>query len=232
MYDGQYSRHRDRAHGRPPAGLSGEQFVVCVQNHDQVGNRAAGARLGALTSLGRCKIAAALLLTGPFVPLLFQGEEWAASTPFQYFTDHQDPELGRAVSSGRKNEFAYFGWRPEDVPDPQDPATFERSKLRWGEATQTQHAEMLDWYRSLITLRRNHPDLACGLLDDVSVDFDADQQWLVVRRGGAGIAVNLGRQPRALRLDGNILLSSSPALKTVDGGVLVLPADSVVIVSS
>ncbi|MBA3409268.1 MAG: DUF3459 domain-containing protein, partial [Geodermatophilaceae bacterium] len=178
-------------------------------------------------------IAAALLLTGPFVPSLFQGEEWAASTPFQYFTDHQDPDLGRAVSEGRKKEFAYFGWRPEDVPDPQDVATFERSRLRWDEVSVAEHAETLDWYRSLIALRRLHPGLGCGPLDDVSVDFDADQQWLVVSRAAAGLsaAVNLGAEPRGLRVEGDVLLSSSPDLEKLGDGLLVLPPDSVVLVS-
>jgi len=233
VYDGEYSVHRDRTHGRAPSGLSGEQFVVSVQNHDQIGNRAAGERLGALTSIGRVRIAAALLLTGPFVPLLFQGEEWAASTPFQYFTDHQDPELGKAVSQGRKSEFAYFGWRPEDVPDPQDEATFARSRLRWGELSSAEHAEMLAWYRSLIALRGNHPGLGCGPLGDVSVDFETDQQWLVMKRAVAGVAVgiNLG-ESRVLRLAGEVLLSSTSALENLGGGLLVLPPDSVVIVSS
>ena len=107
--------------------------MVSTQNHDQVGNRAVGERTSALMSDGRLRVAAALLLTSPFVPLLFQGEEWGATTPFQYFTDHTDPELGRAVSEGRRREFAAFGWDPQAVPDPQDPATFERSKLDWTE---------------------------------------------------------------------------------------------------
>jgi len=233
VYDGEYSVHRDRAHGRPPVGLSGSQFVVCTQNHDQIGNRAAGERLGMLTSVGRVKIAAALLLTGPFVPLLFQGEEWAASTPFQYFTDHQDPDLGRAVSEGRTKEFAYFGWRPEDVPDPQDVATFERSRLRWDELASAGHAEMLEWYRSLLALRRHHPGLGCGPLDDVSIDYDADQQWLVLQRAAAGLSVgvNLGAEARMLRISGDVLLSSSPVLEKLGDGLLVLTSDSVVIVS-
>ncbi|CAN5300364.1 hypothetical protein BH24ACT9_BH24ACT9_03240 [soil metagenome] len=234
VYDGEYSIHRERSHGRSPTGLSGEQFVVAAQNHDQIGNRAAGDRLGALTSVGRCKIAAALLLTGPFVPLLFQGEEWAASTPFQYFTDHQDPDLGRAVSAGRTNEFAYFGWRPEDVPDPQDAATFDRSRLRWDELSEPPHAEMLAWYRSLITLRRNHFGLSAGPLDDVTVDYEADQKWLTVKRAAAGlaVAVNLGDEARVVRLTGHVLLSSAPNVERSSDGMLVLSPDSVVIVSS
>ena len=133
VYDGSYSPHRRRVHGRPPTGLSGRQFVVAAQNHDQVGNRAAGERATALMSDGRLRVAAALLLTSPFVPLLFQGEEWGAATPFLYFTDHSDPGLGRIVSEGRRHEFSSFGWDPRDVPDPQDPATFERSRLDWAE---------------------------------------------------------------------------------------------------
>ena len=108
VYDGTYSPHRGRVHGRPPAGLDGSQFVVCTQNHDQVGNRAVGERSEALMSDGRLRVAAALLLTSPFVPMLFQGEEWGASTPFQYFTSHADPELGQTVSAGRRREFAAF----------------------------------------------------------------------------------------------------------------------------
>jgi maltooligosyltrehalose trehalohydrolase len=120
-YGRDYSPHRRRHHGRPVGGLPGTRFLGYAQNHDQVGNRAVGERLAALISTGRLKIAAALVLTAPFVPMLFQGEEWAASTPWLYFTDHQDPDLGRAVSEGRRREFAAFGWKPDDIPDPQDP---------------------------------------------------------------------------------------------------------------
>jgi maltooligosyltrehalose trehalohydrolase len=123
VYDGRYSRFRDRRHGRPATGLSGHRFFGYLQNHDQIGNRAKGERSSHLISPGRLKIAAGLVLTSPFVPLLFQGEEWGASTPFQYFTDHEDPELGRAVSEGRRSEFSAFAWSAEEVPDPQDPAT-------------------------------------------------------------------------------------------------------------
>ena len=129
------------------------QFVVCTQNHDQVGNRALGERSSALMSDGRLRVAAALLLTSPFVPMLFQGEEWGASTPFQYFTDHQ---RSRARPGGQRRaapEFAAFGWDPADVPDPQDPATFERSRLDWAEPRKDRHADLLAWYRELIALR-------------------------------------------------------------------------------
>jgi maltooligosyltrehalose trehalohydrolase len=129
VYAGRHSASRGRRHGRPPSGLGGHAFVGCLQNHDQVGNRARGERTSHLLSPGRLRIGAALVLTAPFVPMLFQGEEWGAATPFQYFTDHDDPELARAVREGRRQEFVAFGWDPEPIPDPQTPAPFERSKL-------------------------------------------------------------------------------------------------------
>lgn len=157
VYDGVWSQRQKKVRGQSPAGLSGDRFVVSTQTHDQVGNRALGERLAALVSQGKAKIAAALLLTSPFTPMLFAGEEWAASTPFLYFTNHADPAVGRAVSEGRRREFAAFGWKPDEVPDPQSRATFERSKLRWDELDRPPHNEMLDFYRRLIRLRRTLP---------------------------------------------------------------------------
>ena len=134
-------------------GLSAHHFIGFIQNHDQVGNRATGDRLEQIVGFERAKVAAGLMLTAPFIPLMFQGEEFAASTPFQYFADHDDPEMARAVSEGRRREFAAFGWDPEVIPDPEKVETFERSKLKWDEAREDQHAEMMEWYRSLIRLR-------------------------------------------------------------------------------
>ena len=133
VYDGIYSRYRRRIHGRPTYALSQHRFLGYIQNHDQVGNRAVGDRISHIAGLERAKIAAALYLLSPFVPMLFQGEEWAASTPFLYFADHDDPELARAVSEGRKKEFAAFGWDPASIPDPENQATFDASKLNWEE---------------------------------------------------------------------------------------------------
>ena len=192
VYDGIYSPHRQRTHGRPPAGLAGSQFVVFTQNHDQIGNRAAGERSGALMSEGRLRGAAALLLTAPFVPMLFQGEEWGATTPFQYFTGHADPALGQQVSAGRREEFAAFGWDPADVPDPQDPATFERSKLDWTERSAGRHAGLLAWHRELIALRRRVPEFTDPRLDRVRTDYDQQAGWLTVRRGPVMVVINLG----------------------------------------
>ena len=235
VYDGTYSPHRDRVHGRPPTGLHGRQFVVATQNHDQVGNRAQGDRLAHLASPGRVRIAAALLLTSPFVPLLFQGEEWAASTPFRYFTDHDDPDLGRAVSEGRRREFSYFGWAPEDVPDPQDPATFAASMLRWDEPARGEHAAVLGWYRALIALRRSRPGLGAGPLDDVSVAFDEAAGWLVVHRVAAGVsvAVNLGDTSRDVPVPGagEVLLAWPADVGSADGGTISVPPDGVVVLA-
>jgi maltooligosyltrehalose trehalohydrolase len=154
VYAGGYSAHRDRRHGAPVGDLPRTRFLGYAQNHDQVGNRAAGERLSMLASLELCKVAAALVLTAPFVPMLWMGEEWGAQTPWCYFTAHEDPALAEAVSHGRRREFAAFGWRPQDVPDPQAPTTFERSRLDWSELAKDDHAELLAWYRALIQLRR------------------------------------------------------------------------------
>jgi maltooligosyltrehalose trehalohydrolase len=200
VYDGCRSRHRRRRHGRPPTGLPGARFFGYLQNHDQVGNRATGERSSMLVGTGSLKVAAALVLCSPFVPMLFQGEEWGASTPFLYFTDHGDPALGRAVSEGRRREFAAFGWRPEDVPDPQDPETFRRSKLDWDELAAQPHAELLEWHRHLIKLRREVPALAAGDLDAVEVRFDEAARWLVLERGPLSVVCNLAGEEQAVPL--------------------------------
>jgi maltooligosyltrehalose trehalohydrolase len=223
VFDGTYSPHRRRVHGRSPAGLSGSQFVVATQNHDQVGNRAAGDRSSVLMSEGRLRIAAALLLTSPFVPLLFQGEEWGATTPFQYFTDHADPGLGRAVSVGRREEFAAFGW--EHVPDPQDPGTFARSKLDW---TETAGAALLGWYRCLIGLRRKFAELADP--HHVRTEYDEQAGWLIVYRGQVAVACNLGREAWTFPTAAELLAASDARIARVPDGV-VLPPDSVAILT-
>ena len=164
--------------------------ITCTQNHDQIGNRARGERLCHLVDDAQARLAAALVLLGPGTPLLFMGEEWAASTPFQYFTDHRDPELAEAVRHGRRSEFQAFGWQPEDVPDPQDRATFDRSKLRWDERERGRHAEMLAFYRELLALRRELPPdcvvrtTGAASLEmrrgDVTVTADFDRHQLVI----------------------------------------------------
>jgi maltooligosyltrehalose trehalohydrolase len=152
-YRGQYSRHRGRRHGNSPHGISPSHFVVCNQNHDQVGNRAAGERLSALVDYEGLKLAAGATLLSPFVPLLFMGEEYGESAPFQYFISHSDAELVDAVQRGRREEFAAFGWQAL-VPDPQEEATFQRSQLRHALKEQEPHATLLRFYRELIELRK------------------------------------------------------------------------------
>ena len=231
VYDGTWSPHRGRRHGRPPIGLRGHQFVVCAQNHDQIGNRAVGDRLGSLVGVGRLKVAAALLLTSPFTPMLFQGEEWAASTPFQYFTDHPDPTLGGAVSEGRRREFAHFGWDPADVPDPQAESTFARSRLDWSEPERAPHAGVLRWYRDLIALRREWPELADPRRDTVEVTYDEHARWLAVRRGRVAVLVNLGEAEHAFDIRASHLLAASDqSVRPTDTQVVVTP-DAVALVA-
>ncbi len=210
VYDGIYSEARDRRHGRRPEGLSGHRFLGYLQTHDQVGNRAAGERSGALMDAEHLKIGAALVLTSPFVPMLFQGEEWGATTPFLYFTDHEDDALGNAVSDGRKREFAAFGWAPEDVPDPQAEGTFSSSVLRWDEVNNAPHRDLLEWHRDLIALRKGSPDLTDGRMDLVECTYDEDARWLVIERGATTICCSFGdTQPP--RPGGELLLSSGDA---------------------
>ena len=226
MYDGRYSVYRDRVHGRPVEGLPPWRFLGFAQNHDQVGNRAKGERLSTLTTPDRVKIAAALVMSAPFVPLIFQGEEWAASSPFLYFTDHED-QLGRLVFEGRKKEFAAFGWKPEEIPDPQDGATFARSRLNWDEIEEPQHAGMLGWYRELIALRRSTADFVMG---DVKVDFSEEGRWLVLRRGRFLTALSVAPSAVALPVPSGaeIVLRSSDKV-SLSRKTLTLPADSVAV---
>jgi maltooligosyltrehalose trehalohydrolase len=231
VYDGTYSRYRRRVFGRSPAGLAGPQFVVCTQNHDQVGNRALGERTSALMSDGRLRVAAALLLTSPFVPLLFQGEEWGAATPFQYFTSHTDPELARVVSAGRREEFSAFAWG--DFPDPQDPATFDRSRLDWDELSLERNVSLLAWYAELIALRRRVPALTDPRLGQVETACDSDLGWLVVRRGPVVVAANLGSSDWSYPAgpDAELLAASDHRIGRKDES-LILPPDTVAILTT
>lgn len=231
VYAGQYSRHRDRQHGRPlPASITGHRLLGYAQDHDQIGNRAAGERLSALVSPELVKVTAALVLTAPFTPMLFMGEEWAASTPWQYFTDHEDPELAEAVRAGRRGEFKAFGWRHEDVPDPQHPTTIERSTLNWDELDVAPHADVHAWYRELIALRRTRLDLADGRFDELEVDFDEEQRWLVIRRPSTVVAVNLATRALTLDLEATSVLLASADVE-LRANSLRLPPESVAILA-
>ncbi|KND32691.1 malto-oligosyltrehalose trehalohydrolase [Streptomyces acidiscabies] len=202
FHDGTYSSFRGRRHGRPldRSRTAAHRLLGYSQTHDQIGNRAQGDRLSASLSPGLLACAAALTLTGPFTPMLFMGEEWAASTPWQFFTDHTDPDLAEAVRRGRRREFAAHGWAEEDVPDPQSPATRDRSCLDWAEAEREPHARVLAWYRTLIALRHAHPDLTDPDLADLRVAYDEGARWLAFRRGDVRVAVNLAPTPASVPL--------------------------------
>jgi maltooligosyltrehalose trehalohydrolase len=202
VHAGTYVPSRQRRHGRPAGDVPRTRFLGYSQNHDQVGNRARGERLGHLVDRRRAEAAAAVVLTAPFVPMLFQGEEWAASTPFQFFTDHQDPAIAEATRDGRRAEFAGFAEFAGDVPDPQDPATFERSKLDWHERTGPGHAAMLSWYRRLIEARHAWPDLGTDGPTDTAARLDAHGRCLRVLRGSAELIVNAGDSAVAVPLGG------------------------------
>ena len=233
VYDGGYSQHRRRHHGRPPANISQHRFLGYIQNHDQVGNRAIGDRVGQIAGCERAKIAAALVLLGPFVPMIFQGEEWAATSPFQYFADHDDAEVARQVSAGRKREFAAFGWDPGSVPDPEKHETFLRSKLNWDELGEAPHREMLEWYRGLIRLRRSTPSLNNGEPGNTIVTYSEKHEWVCMRRGSIVVACNLSETERSLPpISGARVVLASKRGSRIDDAALQLPPESVVILGS
>ncbi len=233
FHDGSWSTFRGRHHGRPvdTARTSAYRFLGYLQDHDQIGNRAVGDRISATLSPGLLSIGAALVLTAPFTPMLFMGEEWGARTPWQYFTSFPDADLGRAVSEGRRREFGEHGWSADDVPDPQDKATYERSMLDWSELHKPEHAGLLDWNRRLLALRRSHPDLTDPRLERTAMDYDADAGWLVVRRGRLRVVANLAatRQPVPLGGPAEALLLASDRAR-LDGETVVMPPESAAVV--
>ena len=223
VYDGQYSGFRKRRHGRSADGLSAHHFIHFDQNHDQVGNRGWGERIEHLLGIDAAKVSIGLLLTAPYTPMLFMGEEWAASTPFLYFADHEDEEMRRLVAEGRKKEFAAFGFG-EDIPDPEDQKTYELSKLNRTEKKEGKHAEMLAWVKSLIKLRRSRVCFNDGDMHHLGVTRDDNLQTLTMERDEARILINFGREsaPFAL-LEGEQLTLSSRDGLTVNGNQLELP---------
>jgi malto-oligosyltrehalose trehalohydrolase len=227
FHDGSWSAFRGRSHGRQVDvfRVPAHRFLGYLQNHDQVGNRATGDRIAASVSPGLLKVGAGLVLTAPYTPMLFMGEEWGADTPWQYFTDHIDPGLARAVADGRRAEFARFGWPPGDIPDPQDEATFLRSKLDWSQPDADGHREVLAWYRELIALRRARPELTDPRLDRVRADYNDDERWLVLHRGRLRIVASLGSSPRRLPLarQGTAILAASVPGVALDGDTVAMP---------
>lgn len=226
VYDGIYSPYRRRVHGRTARPLSQHRFLGYIQDHDQVGNRAIGDRISHIAGMERARIAAAIVLLAPFVPMIFQGEEWACSSPFQFFADHE-PDLAKLVSEGRKKEFAAFGWDPEKIPNPEDRETFLRSRLNWEEASRSPHAEMLEWYRVLIRLRKSTPALNNGEPGNTRVNYDGEKRWLRIERRPVLICCNLGSIGCAFPVPGDsrMLLATRAGL-AVESGMLTLPPDT------
>jgi maltooligosyltrehalose trehalohydrolase len=231
VYSGDFSVYRRRVHGRSTEGLSGHRFLGYLQNHDQIGNRVRGERSSHLMNPKMLKIGAALVMASPFVPMLFQGEEWAASTPFFYFTDYQEPELANAVRESRCREFAAFGWKPEDTADPQARETFERSKLNWDEISKSSHADLFDWHKKLIRLRRNEPDLSDGNLEQVRTNYHEQNRWLVLERGRISVVCNFAPRPCRIpvRTGGQSVLLASEGDIHIADGFANFPAESVTV---
>ncbi|MFT4213521.1 MAG: malto-oligosyltrehalose trehalohydrolase [Microbacterium sp.] len=194
-HDGTFSSFRGRDHGAPlPPEVPAWRLVTFAQDHDQIGNRAAGDRLSQSLSYERLAVAAVLTLTAPGTPMLFMGEEWGASTPWQFFTSHSDPQLAEATRRGRIAEFARMGWDPAVVPDPNDPETFRRSKLDWAEAVTGDHARLLALYRRLVRLRRERPQLTDPRLACAAGEAVGPGRW-VLHRADASVYVNLTGEP-------------------------------------
>ena len=216
LHEGTWSSFRQRNHGAPvdTHRTPGHRFVAFLQNHDQIGNRATGDRLSETLSPGLLACGAALLLSGPFTPMLFMGEEWGARTPWQFFSHFPDEALREAVRNGRTAEFGEHGWGDVEVPDPNAESTFTDSKLDWDEPAQEPHATLLRVYRELIALRRAWPELSDPWLDKLDVDFDEDSRTVVLHRGRLRVAVNLGGDAVSIDLHapvGRILLASEEA---------------------
>ncbi|SDD62939.1 malto-oligosyltrehalose trehalohydrolase [Actinokineospora iranica] len=211
FHAGTWSSFRERTHGRPvdTRTTPGHRFLAYLQNHDQIGNRAAGDRLTATIPVARALCGAALVLCSPYTPMLFMGEEWAATTPWQFFASFPDPELAESVRTGRRREFGAHGWGETEVPDPMDPATVLNSTLNWGELADPAHRATFDTYRALIALRRAHPELSDPRLNHFHVDHT--DGCVLLHRGAIRVAANLGERLA------DVPMSVHTTLLTADG---------------
>lgn len=218
FHDGTYSSFRERNHGRPidVERTPSWRLVTFTQDHDQVGNRAAGDRPSQYLDDDSLAIEAVLAVLTPFTPMLFMGQEWGASTPWQFFTSHPEPELGRATAEGRIAEFARMGWDPDAVPDPQDPDTFTRSHLDWSERDEPRHRRLWELYRDLAALRASHPQIS-GPEFAIDVDYDEQQGWLRYTLGAVTVVVNFSTELRTVATPADrVLLATASA--SVDAG--------------
>lgn len=232
FHDGTWSSFREADHGVAidTATMPTWRLVVCSQNHDQIGNRAVGDRITATLDDDQLACAALLTLCGPFTPMLFQGEEWAASTPFQFFTSHVEPELGKATAEGRIGEFAKMGWDPAVVPDPQDPETYLGSKLDWAEAEGARGARMLSVYRELAALRRAEPALTDPAFGAVSCRVDEDARFFSMTRGDLQVLINFGDEVVVVESAHEDVLFATPSGVEQDASTLTLPPHAGVVI--
>ena len=226
FHAGTYSSFRHRRHGRPldKSLIPATRLMAYTCTHDQVGNRAVGDRPSQNLSYGQLAVKAALALGSPYTAMLFMGEEWGSSRPFQFFTAHPEPELAKATAEGRMSEFADHGWGAAEIPDPQDPETFLRSKLDWDEVDTGDHARLHRLYRDLIALRHNEADFADPWLDHLVVDCDEGARWIVMHRGQLAVACNLGTAAVAVPVHGEVVLAWGEP--TVGAETTELPAHS------
>ncbi|GAD83163.1 malto-oligosyltrehalose trehalohydrolase [Nocardia asteroides NBRC 15531] len=222
FHAGTYSSFRGRTHGIPiPRELiPGSALLGYTCTHDQIGNRAVGDRPSEYLTPGQLAVKAALVLLSASTPMLFMGEEWGARTPFQFFTSHTDPVVAAATAAGRRAEFAEHGWSADEVPDPQDPATFTRSQLDWTEPRREPHARLLACYRALIALRKARSEFADPWLDHVWADYDEARRWFVLRRGRISVVCNLSEDEAVIPVHGRVLLAWAPATESGAGTLI------------
>jgi len=229
VYAGRYSAYRRRRHGRADPELTGAKLVAFVQNHDQIGNRARGDRLAASLPPARLRVLAGLLFTAPFVPLIFQGEEWGSAAPFPFFCDYRDAKLRDTVRSGRRQALRAGSDDAEDAADPCARETFLAAKLDWRELLQARHREMLDWYRALIALRRRWRWLGAGRFLGPEVRCSEKASWVTFVRGPLQVVAHFGPEPVSLALDPSAprtpVLASRSDFR-IEGDRIELPADT------
>jgi maltooligosyltrehalose trehalohydrolase len=213
VYDGTYSNFRKRTIGNSPKGLAPSKFVVCIQNHDQVGNRPLGDRLSQLISFEQQKLASGIFLMAPFVPMLFMGEEFAEDNPFQYFVSHGDPDLVKAVQEGRKREFQYFFEKSGEFPDPQSQDTFNHSKLNWNFREDETKSVIFEYYKELLQLRKNGAFNAFRK-EDISIETDKEREMMQISGDRIYAVFNFKKEEQEVNLpkkkgDWKVVLASA-----------------------
>ncbi len=225
LYTGQYSVFRGRKYGAKPKTTDGKRFVVCAQNHDQIGNRMLGDRLSSTLTHDKVRLSAAVVVLSPFLPMLFMGEEYGETAPFQYFTSHSDEDLIQAVRDGRRAEFEDFAWEGE-APDPHDRETFRRSKLNWRLLDRDEHRAIRQLYHELLRIRRETPALRKLDLASLHVEADDDKRVVVTHRGDVFVAFNFSESPQTVEIataPWRALMETGAAL---DGNLLTIPANA------